>query len=92
VLLQNDLVTLNRGVVHGQTELAQGGGIFDGATFFQSGPLTLSNTSVFGNTLSGDSWATLQGGGLFSDGGAPLTLTHSTVTHNGPDNCFGTTC
>ncbi len=92
LLLQNDLITVNRGTVSGQTEVAQGGGIYNGATWFQGGPLTLQNTTVIGNVLSGDSWATLQGGGLFSTSSFPVTLTHSLIAHNAPDNCVGTSC
>ena len=92
LLLQDDLITLNRGIVSGQTEVAQGGGIYNGATWFQGGLLTLQNTTVIGNVLSGDNWATLQGGGLFSTSSFPVTLTHSLIAHNAPDNCVGTGC
>ena len=91
LLLQNDLITLNKGTVHGQTELAQGGGIYNGSTWSPGGPITLQNTSVIGNVLAGDVGATLQGAGLYTVG-FPATLTHSLVAHNSPDQCVGVSC
>ena len=91
LLLQNDLITLNKGTVHGQTELAQGGGIYNGSTWSPGGPITLQNTSVIGNVLAGDVSATLQGAGLYTVG-FPATLTHSLVAHNSPDQCVGASC
>jgi hypothetical protein len=50
--------------------------------------LRLLNTRVTGNTLSGSPGVALQGGGLFIQDN-PLTLTHSIIANNSPDQCFG---
>jgi hypothetical protein len=38
--------------------------------------------------LSGSSGITLQGGGLYTQN-QPLTLTHSVIADNSPDQCVG---
>jgi hypothetical protein len=68
--------------------VAQGGGIWSGVDL--SGPpvqLTLENTSVTENALTGPSGITLQGGGLFTT--SPVTLTNTTIARNRPDQCVG---
>src|SRR5262249_40613815 len=45
--------------------------------------VTLEHTRVTGNTLTGSSGVTLQGGGLFTDG-FPVTLTDSRIEDNTP--------
>jgi len=47
-----------------------------------------SNTHVEGNVLAGSSGVAVQGGGIFTPG-FPVTLDHSRVAHNAPDDCFG---
>jgi len=74
----------------GASGSAQGGGILDAAIADgpPGGPLTLSNTGVTGNTLSGGPGILLQGGGLYIQN-QPLTLNHSPIANNSPDQCFG---
>jgi hypothetical protein len=82
----------NHGVANGLGGLAQGGGIWSGALF---GPpfstLLLQGSSVTGNTLSGSPGVTLSGGGIWNQGGPDfsLTLQHSAVANNTPDDCVG---
>ena len=65
--LRNTPVSGNTAEVSGQSALAQGGGIFDAPipNGPPGGPLTLLNSNVTGNTLSGSAGAQLQGGGLY---------------------------
>jgi hypothetical protein len=69
---------------------ARGGGIADFAipNGPPGGPLTLISTPVTDNGLTGGRGILLQGGGLYAVGTA-LTLTHSPVFHNRPDQCVG---
>lgn len=87
--LRNTLVNANTGDAKGLTGSARGGGIFnaplpDGPP---GGPLTLINSAVTDNTLTGNPEITLQGGGIYSK--YPVTLTHSLVQGNHPDQCVG---
>jgi hypothetical protein len=89
--MQNDQITDNTGTASGrsgQSELAQGGGIYNGEGWSPGGPLTLQNTSITGNVLTGDSGATLEGAGLYT-AGFPATLTSSVIARNVPDDCSG---
>jgi hypothetical protein len=45
---------------------------------------------VIGNTLSASPGLTVQGGGLFTS--FPVTLDHSRIAHNHPDQCAGSGC
>jgi hypothetical protein len=86
--LRNSRVSDNTGVAKGASGEAQGGGIWNGIEL--SGPpvtLTLQNTDVVRNSLSASAGLTVQGGGLFTS--EPVTLNHSTIAHNSPDQCFG---
>ncbi len=78
----------NTGTASGPTGTAQGGGISNvvgpGAP---PGQLTLIDSAIVDNTLSGDPGITIQGGGLFTT--VPLTLKDSTISGNVPDQCFG---
>jgi hypothetical protein len=90
LVLRNTQVSGNTAEANGASGSAQGGGIFnapvpDGPP---GGPLTLSNSSVSGNALSGGAGSTLQGGGLYVQD-RPLTLSHSVISGNSPDQCFG---
>jgi hypothetical protein len=89
LVLTNDSVAKNRGIANGTSGFAQGGGIWNGVLFGgPDSPLTLQNSRVTGNTLSGSPGVTLQGAGIFTSG-FPLTLSNSVVTHNTPDQCYG---
>jgi hypothetical protein len=86
--LQSDQVSDNIGKANGPTGASEGGGIWNGIEL--SGPpvtLTLENTIVTRNTLTGSAGITLRGGGLFTN--QPVTLTQSLIVHNAPDQCFG---
>jgi hypothetical protein len=81
-------VSGNTGQAIGPTGVAQGAGIWNGTDV--SGPpvqLTLDNTVVTRNSLTGSPGITLQGGGLFTE--LPVTLRHSLIALNRPDQCFG---
>jgi hypothetical protein len=78
----------NTGTASGPTGTAQGGGISNvvgpGAP---PGQLTLIDSRIIHNTLSGDPGITIQGGGLFTT--VPVTLQDTLIAQNVPDQCFG---
>jgi len=85
--LDGVVVSGNDGTAIGPSGTAQGGGIWNSTDF--SGPvqLTLDNTTVTNNSLTGSPGVTLQGGGLFTT--LPVTLRGSVISGNTPDQCFG---
>jgi hypothetical protein len=90
--LRNSTVSKNTVTATGTSGNVRGGGIYDVA--FSKGPngppggrLTLQHSTVRDNTLSG-AGLLLQGGGIFAQG-EPVTLTHSSITQNVPDQCVG---
>jgi hypothetical protein len=78
----------NTGTATGPTGTAQGGGIsnllFPGAP---PGQITLTDSAITHNTLSGSTGITVQGGGLFTT--LPVTLKDTVIARNIPDQCFG---
>jgi hypothetical protein len=81
-------VSGNTGNANGLSGAAEGGGIWNGVEL--SGPpvtLTLENSSVTRNSLTGSAGIVVRGGGLFTS--EPVTLTRSLVARNAPDQCFG---
>jgi hypothetical protein len=90
VTLRNSELSANTVGANGASGSAQGGGIFDAPipNGPPGGPLKLLNTGVTGNALSGSPGIALQGGGLYIQN-QPLTLTHSVIANNSPDQCFG---
>jgi hypothetical protein len=88
--LRNSELSANTVGANGASGSAQGGGIFDAPipNGPPGGPLKLLNTGVTGNALSGSPGIALQGGGLFIQNN-PLTLHHSGIANNSPDQCFG---
>lgn len=92
--LVNDQVSDNSGSATGPSGTEEGGGIWNSASL-SGGPaqLSLQNTSVTRNALSGGSGVTLEGAGLYTDVGT-VTLTHSLIAQNvpEPDQCFGIVC
>jgi hypothetical protein len=87
--LTNVDVTGNRGTATGLSGFGQGGGIWNGQLFGgPDSPLTLVNSRVTRNVLSGSPGIVLRGGGIFTPG-FPVTLTGSTVSKNTPDDCVG---
>ena len=87
--LRNSTVSGNTVDASGASGSARGGGIYDGLNPDgpPGAPLTLQDSNVTANTLSG-AGLTLQGGGIFLQD-QPITLTHSLITQNVPDQCFG---
>lgn len=81
-------VSDNSGTATGLSGVAQGGGIWNGIEL--SGPpvaLTLANSSVTRNSLTGSAAITLSSGGLFTT--QPVTLIHSLIGRNRPEQCAG---
>ena len=81
-------VSGNAGKAIGPSGVAQGGGIWNGTDI--SGPpvqLVLDHTVVIRNSLTGSPGTTVEGGGLFTE--LPVTLRHSLIALNRPDQCFG---
>ncbi len=69
-------VTVNSSTVMSNTAAAEGGGLWNSAV----GTLTVANSTIQGNSASGNA-ADQGGGGLYSDGG-PLIVTNSTINNN----------
>jgi hypothetical protein len=89
-LLKLDRVVIggNDGTAIGPSGTAQGGGIWNSTD--NSGlpvQLTLDNTTVTSNSLTGSPGVTLQGGGLFTT--LPVALHDSVISGNTPDQCLG---
>jgi hypothetical protein len=83
-------VSSNRGKATGPSGVAQGAGVWNGTDI--SGPpvrLALNRTILTRNSLTGSPSITLQGAGLFTE--LPVTLRHSLIARNTPDQCFGCT-
>ena len=88
--LTDDHIAHNTGTATGPSGEAEGGGIWNGATF--TGPpvqLTLQSTAVTRNSLTGSPGFTVQGGGLYTRSPATITLRNSQIAYNIPDQCFG---
>jgi hypothetical protein len=88
LLLRHDLIGDNHANATGPEGFARGGGIWNGILFLKQPPhLTLDHTGVIGNTLSASPGLPVKGGGLFTT--FPVTLDHSPIVHNHPDQCAG---
>ncbi len=86
--LRSTGVTDNNAIGTGSSGVVQGGGIWNGDGFDPpSVQLSLRDSTVLRNTLSGSAALTLQGGGLFTT--FPVTLVDSVIAQNAPDQCFG---
>jgi hypothetical protein len=84
--MHNVQIRDNLGQADAPTGAAQGAGIWNGDGF--SGPpvqLTLSDSSITRNALTGTPGVALQGGGLFST--SPVTLTNTKIRKNRPGQC-----
>jgi hypothetical protein len=89
LVLTDDRLSANTGSAHGQSGSAQGGGIWNGLLFGgPTSPLTLQDTAVTGNSLTGSPGVTLEGAGIYTVG-FPTTLTDTIVSSNVPDQCDG---
>jgi hypothetical protein len=86
--LRNDLILGNTGAATGPAGFAQGGGIWNNLLFYDPPVvLTLDNTIVADNVLDASPGIARQGGGIFT--AFPVTLNHSLIARNVPDQCFG---
>ena len=93
ITLRNTTVSENTANANGLIGFARGGGIFDvdeSPDGPSAGPLTLINSNITANMLSGSSAITLQGGGIFATN--PVTLLNSLIANNTPDQCAGVGC
>jgi hypothetical protein len=89
--LRSVRVIANVATATGPAGFVRGGGIY--STVLPNGPgplvsLSLENSLVSLNVARGSTGITSQGGGLYAFG-APVSLDHSVLTLNLPDNCFG---
>ena len=66
---------------------ALGGGISNGGPGVPSANLTLTDSVVNGNSLSGSTGYLVQGGGVFN--GGTIARTRTVIAGNKPDDCFG---
>jgi hypothetical protein len=82
--LSTGSLTLTGGAVDANTATITGGGSGGAGILDLAGPLALSGTSVDGNSLSlsDPTSGTDGGGGIYVTGGAPLTVTGSTIAAN----------
>lgn len=87
LLVQSSTISGNRGLANGPSGFATGGGIVNGF-FGGPAPLTLQDSRITNNVLSGSAGITLSGGGIYTIG-FPVTLTNTVVAHNTPDDCQG---
>jgi hypothetical protein len=87
LVVQGSTISGNRGVANGPSGFATGGGIVNGF-FGGPAPLTLQDSRITNNVLSGSAGITLSGGGIYTVG-FPTTLTNTVVAHNTPDDCEG---
>jgi hypothetical protein len=88
--LRNTAVSGNTVDANATSGRVRGGGIFDAHIPHgpPGAPLTLVNSSVTGNTLTGSPGLIVRGGGIFIRHHS-LTLTHTVIANNSPDQCFG---
>jgi len=87
VTLRNTTITRNAGTASASTGTANGGGIWNDTTGGGPSSLTLTDSAITHNALTGGAGITIEGGGLFTTG--PITLQDSVITHNAPDQCVG---
>jgi hypothetical protein len=88
LMLKHDLIKDNHAIATGPDGFARGGGIWNGRLFLKQPPhLTLDHTGAIGNTLSASPGLPVKGGGLFT--AFPVTINHSPIAHNNPDQCAG---
>jgi hypothetical protein len=88
--LRNTSVSANAGTASGPSGFAKGGGILNRSDLPDGPPvtaLTLVNSAITHNALTASPGITVRGGGLFTV--FPVTLTHSVIADNVPDQCYG---
>jgi len=88
--MQRTRVIGNRVVATGSDGVAQGGGVWNGS--FGGPPPTLSalDSAIVGNSASGSPGIAVAGGGLYTD--FPVTIQHTAIAGNTPDQCVGPGC
>jgi hypothetical protein len=87
-VLDNTLSATGLGTpVFGFPSEVKGGGIWNGSFGGPSPELTLTDSTVSHNSLSAPGTFVIQGGGLFTD--FPVTVKHTKIKDNTPDQCFG---
>jgi hypothetical protein len=89
-LLELDRVTVrdNIGTASGSSATAQGGGIWNGPLL--SGPpvvLTLRQSAITADSVSAGPHGQATGGGIYTT--TPVTVDHTVIVANHPDNCTG---
>ena len=86
--LRNDLISGNTGTALAPSGFAQGGGIWNGEVFAPP-PLSLlvQDSAITGNLVTGSPGVNVSGGGIFTT--SPITLAHSLVAGNRPNQCTG---
>ena len=86
--LRNDLISGNTGTALAPSGFAQGGGIWNGEVFAPP-PLSLlvQDSAITGNVVTGSPGVNVAGGGIFTT--SPITLAHSLVAGNRPNQCTG---
>ena len=89
--MRNVSVDHNLAVAKGVGGVAQGGGIWS-SDLLSAPPveLTLTNSKVTDNVLNASPGVTAQGGGIFAT--TLVTLNHSVVAHNFPDQLLWVRC
>jgi hypothetical protein len=93
--LEHTLVTANSASANGAPgslpfdglSSAFGGGISNGGPGIPSATLTVTDSVITANRLSGSAGLPLQGGGVFNAGA--FTRTHTVIAGNKPDDCYG---
>jgi len=91
LVLNDDQIQKNTETAIAAGGTVQGGGIWAGPFAPFPEQLTIENSSITRNALSGsNSSILLQGAGLFTN--IPTTLRDNTILKNVPDNCSGTGC
>lgn len=95
--LRNTVVRDNAGVAAGHSGAVQGGGIANDNNADLFGPppplvhLSLIDSTVTHNQVTGSAGMTVQGGGVYNDVAeqASVSATSTVIAHNVPDQCFG---
>ena len=87
--LRATTIANNSGSASGASGSARGGGIWSGDLFGfgLQGALTLTDSTVTRNAVSGSPGLTVQGGGLFST--FPVAVKDTRIANNTPDQCVG---
>jgi hypothetical protein len=80
------VVVNNSAAASGANGAVQGGGVWNGTFEGPSPSLVVLDSTIVHNSLSGSPGLLVQGGGLYTD--FPVTVTHTHLAANVPDQCF----